>query len=425
MPKFKIKKFFNSFRNKVLILSAIAITAAALLITKVFLKNEADNLNSGDSSITHPENPEVKKSDPETFEKTLDKGIDSVLFNFGIKKEWIKTLYESTGGKTASNSPLKSPKWFAKEVLIPKEISTIEINLDITNYIKTVGLSSTVNEDILSKAILINIYNPDSASSNPLLVKVSVKHSGKISRDAGVFAIILDNISSYNDEEIEKYLLNKNEFSFVFPRSLDKVNLQTKLLQNKKEVLINLTVGAKDNYDSDFNMSYDEKTVKEKVKSFSSDYPSISTVILTKPDAEVTNGKMDLISEELNNFNIRVINDSALLKLLTEAEVESKDKINKIVNSLKSKAKLSKTAITVLDIEPDEFEKFYNEILILKKLGHKFYSISEFLSEQEKRQTLEKIKEEKVKQELEEKKKQLKKSEIKQNQKKKIKQTKK
>jgi hypothetical protein len=386
LTEFRIKNLLSSTRNKVIIIAALAVTAAILLITKFYLKDKKTTSEENGSVIGDLiRSNQTTKPNLEILEKTLDGGIDSVFANFGIKKEWITTNYNPKIFKTQSKTPAKDVEWFSKEILIPKELSTIEVNLDLASYIGASGLSSIVNEDITTKDITINVKNPDTTKTSPL-AKISVKHSDKVTRDAGIFAVILDNIGDYNEEEVDKYLINKFEFSYVFPRSLDRVNLQTKLLQNKKDVLINLTIGEKDNYDTDFHSGLDEKQIKEKIKSFSSDYPSISTVILTRTSGDVPKNKMQLIADELGKFNIKVISDSALVKLLTKADEDSKDKISIIVSGLKTKASLNKTAITMLKIEPDEFEKFYSEILVLKKLGYRFYNMNDYLKEEYERQ---------------------------------------
>ena len=77
--------------------------------------------------------------------------------------------------------------------------------------------------------------------------------------------------------------------------------------------------------------------------------------------------------------------------------------------NLRTKSALTKSIVVVIRLEPDEIEKFYNEVLILKKLGYKFMNYSEFVikaaelererSEKEAKLKEEKLKEEKKKQE--------------------------
>jgi hypothetical protein len=392
----KIKNFLNSFRGKVIIAIALIATASILYITKVFLiKDDSSDTDTGLSEIIGGTD---KQAPPnlETLQKTMDANIDSVLSTFGIKKEWITTLYNTSTEKPGAKNNTKEAEWFTKSVLIPKDLSSIEVNLDLSGFINGTGLVTSTNEDIITKDIILTVTNPDTGRSKLPLAKISVVHSDKVIRESAVFCFIINGIGDYSPEEIDKLVMNKSEFSFVFPRNLDEIDIQNKLLQHKKDILINLTVGGKDNYNTDFNTSLDEKAIRERVKSFSTDYSSVSTVILTRSEADVQQSAVNRVADEFAKFNIKVINDSSLTKLLTTAEEDSKDKTGILFTNLKTKAGLVKNIVTLVKITPDEFEKFYNDVLILKKLGYKFCTYSEYFVKAAEMDKLQKEKEEKL-----------------------------
>jgi len=396
----KIKSKLRSFPNKLIIIIVLITITAILLLTKFFLKDDQRNGNNTKNSEEVNNGNDHVKPDLELLENNLEPGIDSVFANFGIKKEWI-TTQNIKNQKLPVKTPLKDAEWFTKTVLIPKDLSSIEVNADLSRYIKGTGLQLSVNENIITKDIVLVINNPDSAKLP--LAKIFVNHSDKITRDGGTICIILNNIGEYKQEEIEKLLLNKSEFSFVFPRNLDEIDTQNKLLHNKKDVLINLTVGGKDDYESDFNTSLDEKGIREKVKSFSSDFPAISKVILTRTGQDIQPSVMRSITEELNKFNISVVNDSDLTKLLTKQEEESRDRLSILTDNLKSKTSISKNIIAMLSIDPGEFEHFYDEVMILKKSGYKFYNFTEFMNKKTETDKQVKLDEEKLKEQKEQK----------------------
>lgn len=401
MTKSKIKNFFNSFRHKVIIIIALVVIASILLITKVFVKKDDTAEENGKITENLTENGKPTAPNLELLQKSLDANIDSVLSGFGIKKEWITTLYNTHNEKTTAKNTTKEAEWFTKSVLIPKDLSSIEVNLDLSAFLNSTGLSLTTSEDIITKDITLVVNNPDTLKSKLPLTKITVAHSEKISRESAVFCFIIDGIADYSPEEVDKLVMNKTEFSFVFPRNLDEIDTQNKLLQHKKDILINLTVGGKDNYNTDFNISLDEKAIRERVKSFSTDYPSITSVILTKTEAEVLPSAVSRVADEFNKFNIKVITDSTLTKLLTTAEEDSKEKNSALFTNLKTKAALVKNIVTLVRISPDEFDKFYNDVLILKKLGYKFCTYSEYFIKAAEMEKLRKEKEELQKQEIE------------------------
>lgn len=402
MPPNKIKNFFNSFRNKLLIIISLLVIAGVLLLTKFFLLDKGS-----DTPGTNTENTDKQvKADLNTLRNSLDGNVDSILYSFGIKKEWITTSINKEGDKTISKGPDKHPLWFAKSVLIPGDLSSIEVNLDLSSYINSVGLTVLTTEDIFTKDITLLVSNGDTVKSNQQLAKISIIHSDKVIRESALFCIILNNTGEYSREDIDKLVIHKSEFSFVFPRNLDDIDIQSRLMQNKKDVLINLTVGGKDNYEADFNSTNEEKTIRDKVINFSKDFPTIANIILTKAEPDVPQQTMNLISTEFSKFNIKVIKDSALTKLLTAAEEESKGKISALFSNLKTKAALARNLITLVKIEPDEFDEFYNNILVMKKLGYKFCNYGEYAQKSAEMEKLQKQKEEKLKLELDKKKKQ-------------------
>ncbi|MBZ0203877.1 MAG: hypothetical protein K8I03_12735 [Ignavibacteria bacterium] len=406
MAKFKIANILKSFRGKLIIIIALVVIAASLVFTKFFLKNESQTTTDTTQNLTQTT---IKSpADIESLKPLFETGIDSVLHGFGIKKEWISSNWESKTQKGVSkNIPHKDAEWFSKTVLIPPELSSIEVNADLSSYISSSGLSSTVNEDIITKDITIIVENPDSTKKDHPLGRISVVHSDKISRESAIICVVLSGIADYKDEEIDRLLLNKSEFSFVFPRNLDEIDIQNKLLHNKKDVIINLTIGGRDNYDTDFNTNLDEKGIREKVKSFSSDFPTIQSVILTKAESDVPQTTVNVIAEEFAKFNIKVITESSLVPMITKAEESAKDKLPIIAGNIKSKSTSQKSLVTLLHIDAPEFNSFYDEIMTLKKLGYKFYNYTEYFNRKAEFDKKEQEKTEKLKAEQDEKKKQL------------------
>jgi hypothetical protein len=118
---------------------------------------------------------------------------------------------------------------------------------------------------------------------------------------------------------------------------------------------------------------------------------------------------MILLAGELAKYNITVLSDNELAKLLTPAEEESTDKLNLISSAIKSKASFAGSMITMLNVTPEEFNEFYDRIGLLKKLGYRFSNFSEYYSRKTELEKKKKEQEEKLKKEQAEKKQQEKK----------------
>jgi hypothetical protein len=399
LHKLKRNSLFKSFRFRaVIILIFLTAVIVLLFVGKVFKK--------GDSSTQTQQITENKPTggttpNPDVTADKCDKDIDSILFNFGLKKEWIKTAYPSIGRQQEESSKQRKQenlraKWFVKEVSIPKDLTTAEVNLDLSSYINFLGLKDAVKEDIRTTAISFTILTPDDTSQEKLpLAKISITPTDKIKREPGTLVLIINQINDFKKEELENILNTSNEFSFIFPRNPEEIELQNKLIQMKKDVLINLTVGTGENIDADFRIGMDDKEIKQRVKSITSDFPSVKSVILSKADKSVPNDVIfSLASEELRKNGIIAYRDTMLTELLNKNEQDADNKIQLIVSRLKEKTSVTGKVISILNFSGEEFLDFYSAVQNLKKRGYKFYTLTQFLNKEEERLQKEKEKKE-------------------------------
>ncbi len=403
MQNLKQSRLLNSFRKKALLalaLLAVSVTLFFILKSKypgIDLKPAVDSISTTSNGVS--EKPQIKQVDLKTFKAHLDGDIDSILATFGIKREWIATITpqqkEPPGKPTAPNDKSKAPKtkpvpkrnpteaeWFVKDVSIPKDLASAEVNLDISLYVTTSGYIPVVNEDIKTKDIIIDIKKSSDTLSAAPLARVYVTHSDKAVRETGTFCLILSSLGDYKKDEIDNVLSSTNDFTFTFPRNLENIELQNRLVQSKKDLVINLTESGKDNSAADFTTT-DDKDIRQKVKSFSVDYPGVTKVILTKIEGPaLPQGLTWKITSEFAKYNIRVINDSALTNLLGKADEDSKDKIRIIINNIRTKALQTGKAISILNLSYDDFTKLSDELLTLKKLGYRFYNLTDYLNKE-------------------------------------------
>ena len=333
------------------------------------------------------------KLDPGFLRTKIPGDVDSILSNFGIKNEWIVTV---TSGdkplkqKTDKSAKDNNAKWFTKYVTIPHDVNSAEINLDLTGYTRLLGLSPSVNEDIRTADIIfdINDLNDTADVKNPRpLARIFINHSDKVTRESGTFVIILDNVGDYKKNEADDLLENTNEFTYIFPRSPDDIDLQNKLVQMKKDVILNVTEGKNENYDTDFRNGMDLKEIRQKAHSLSTDYPSVKTILLTRTDVPAGQDRsLSDITNELQRYSFRIYTDTSVIKLLSKSDEDSKNKVQLIVSQLKSHASAGKTLITVLNLSYEQFQSFYAEMLTLKKLGYRFYTLSKMIEVEQKRE---------------------------------------
>jgi hypothetical protein len=123
--------------------------------------------------ISHPytvvktDSKPIDKINIESYRYISSQGIDSILYTFGVKTERITTRYKD--GKVL---------WFTKNAEIPKTLNTTKINLEITDYLRSIGLNPVVTEDIRTKNITFTVYNDTNNSGLPL-AKIYINHETK------------------------------------------------------------------------------------------------------------------------------------------------------------------------------------------------------------------------------------------------------
>jgi len=377
----KKNSLFSSSKFRIALLSVLVIITLILVYFIYFRKVNSTGQNN--TLLDFNKNtPDSVSFDPQS---NLNRSLDSILFSFGIKKDWITTEPQKKQNRKA--------EWFVKNVQIPKDLTSVEVNLDISSFFNKIGMSSKVNENILNKDITILINNPDTTKQLPAAI-IQITHSEKAIRETGAIAIIIDKINSFSPEEIDKMVINKNEFSFVFPRNLDDIDIQQKLLHSKKDIVINLTYAGSNNYEADFRSGMDDKAIRDRVKSFNADYTSVNKVLLTgsAQDASIRNK----VIAELLKSNINVINDSMLINAYNSND---KDRLGSFFNTVIQKTNLIRNIIVIYPADKNEFEDFYNRVMIYKKLGYKFFNLTDYFSFLESSKRKEQIKEEKQKQE--------------------------
>lgn len=379
MHKLQLKNLLKSFRFKILILVLLALTVSAL----VYLKIKNPGNRTYDYAFDNQKTGNLLDVNYDILKDKIDRDIDSVLYNFGIKKDWISTSYP--GDKPVISKKEKSKKepvkarWFSKNVSIPKDVISSEINLDLTNYFSSFGLFTSVNEDIKTADIIIDvIQSEDTVNIQFPFLKINIQHSDKIQRETGTYVIILNNIWDYKPDELDNIISNYPEFSLMFPRNLDQIELQNKLIQMKKDVIINLTIGENDKPDNDFYPGIDDKILKQRVKSFITDFPYIKTLLITHSEPVLTQNKLlPQLAVEFSKFEVKIVPDSLFVKIDSK-DNDSKNNVQNILSRLKTGISNRGTFFGIISVSYDDFLKLYEGFSSLKKAGYKFYNYAQY-----------------------------------------------
>lgn len=290
----------------------------------------------------------------------ISKDIDSIFGTFGIKENWIK--------ETKLNSKSEN-LWFAKEVLIPQDILTVELNYELTNYLKTYSLTETVTEDPKTKNLIFNIFSKaDTVKQLNGIVKLIFSDSVK--RKISDVCIVLDSIDFYPLKDVQEILELNESYSVFLPLRNDKADYQSGIIEAKKDYLIEFTIGDENNIIADFKTDMKESTWKAKIKSIAMSFPDNAGVILKSSD--LYEDFENKVRSEFTKNKITVYKDTVFIKFRW-----GENKINSLFESIISNTISGKNYLTYeLNLSPAEFKEYSKKVYRIKKLGYKFYTFS-------------------------------------------------
>lgn len=364
-------------RRKIFILlSLLLFTFILFSLTKLLTKKE----NTG----TQIQKTEYEYT-AEDLRILIPSEIDTILLNFGLKREWIKDNYYPLNikddGKKRNPTDKKPPLsdiprenlWFNKEVLVPVDLPLVEVNFEINNFLRSVDFSSVAKEGLKQAGLYIDIYYSRD-SSKKVLGKVNLIRSDAIKRDASSVCIILDNPEKFSAEELGVILKSPEKFSVIYPENISNISTQMKILESKRDFVIMFSLGGEDEALATFRTDMTPKEVTSKVKSLSNDYNKASGFILT--DKIQDNNYSMFILSEFKKHTKKIFSESVIIKF--ETKETGKNRIYGLFTDIiRRTSKGQSRLIYLVDFDRDDFDNYVSEVYNMKKRGYSFVRFSE------------------------------------------------
>jgi len=337
---------------------------------------------------------ELKVKGDEELQKIIPREIDTILFSFGIKKEWIgylntapdkktKSTDKKETGKKEKNKEKKVPVilpnvgslWFHKEVTLPLDLPVVEINYEINNFLNTAGVTTSVQEDAKSKNVYMSLMK-SSDSSKKVFAKIDFVYSDKNKRDASKVCIVLSNLENISPGDLKKILGSTEKFSVILPDDIDNTAIQSDILESKKDYLLYFDTGTDDNIEADFRTDMKEKEWKSKIKSLCYEYTKASGMIIENKVKDMT--FVHNIQEEFLKYIPTVFRDTVMIKFTSKETGEKK--IHDLFSDILTRtAKGNKNLIYLLNFTTDDFTNYTKEVHNLKKRGYRFMKFNEMI----------------------------------------------
>lgn len=374
--------------EKIKILAIIFLVLFAVILIVLML-------NSGKEKETVTEEKEAKTESKQLsadeLKRIIPNEIDSILFLYGIKHEWIKNISSAPApekpkkektkkqdkpSKPTTKPPLQTENlWFIKEVTIPRDVPFAELNLEILKYLNSYNLSSISFEDPKTYNQLFNIYY-SSDSSKKAVAKMNFIYSDKVKRETADICIVLDNLDSYTHSQLEKLLATSERFSVMLPDDIEKLDLQTMVMESKKDYLVKAEIGTQDDIQAEFRSDMKEKDWRTKVRTLCYEFDKAAGVVLRNPKMQ-HKLEMELL-DEFSKFPVKAYRDTIFSKY--NSSEKSQKKVTDLFNLILSRAKSGITSqIYIVNFTDEDFQNYLSGLHVIKKRGYKFFTFSDIM----------------------------------------------
>lgn len=354
---------FKELKIKIILIASLVVISGVLLY---FYLNRADE-NKDSVSDTRTE----KKYTDDELKKRIPVEIDSLLFSFGIKKEWIRDIKSDK-----KNEKALQELWFAKDAAIPLDLGTIGVTNNLTNMLRYFGLEGIINEDPKTRNVNADIYfKRDSLKKTVGVLRLT--YNDKIKRDASDICIILNNISDFKSSDLNDVLNSPESFSVVLPLTNDKSDVQSQIINSKKDFILKFSIGKEDDVEADFKSGQEgSREWRAKIKSMSYEFAKAGGIILENPVKDFV--FEDKIKDEFQKYKMTAYKDTILMKFAS-SNIDEK-KIYDLFSHIISRTKNGfVNNFYILNLTPAEFTFLDKEITNLKKRGYKFYSFKDMV----------------------------------------------
>jgi HJR/Mrr/RecB family endonuclease len=365
----KFNHIFSNTKAKLLIFAVLAVTGIILFII-------SGNITKQDVTAT-TEEVKTKNYTAEELKIKMPNEIDTILFSFGIIKEWINDNPAKNKNDTQNDA-----LWFNKEILIPYDLPLASVNYELKSFLKSVNFAETVYEDPRSKNLSVDIYHSADSAKKPL-AKLSLLYSDKINRTASDVAIILNNVDKLNASDFEKIVSSPEKFTVVLPVNFENADIQSQVLETGRDFVLIYDVGNQDIPESDFRNDMSEKQWKGKVRSVTIEYPNTSGIFLNNISKDV-NFEEDL-AVHFNKYSKVLYKDTVLVKFTTK-ETEERKIYDLFSQILTNTNRGIKSQVYLVEFDVNDFNNYIREVNNLRKRGYRFLTFKEIMKQKDSKQ---------------------------------------
>lgn len=309
----------------------------------------------------------------EEIKNSLLSEIDSVLFLFGIKKDWIK----NSAGKS-------SAEWFTKEIYLSYDIYAGAVLSDLNRYLLKYDLRGYSKEDFNPNPLVpVNLYTQIkdiSVQPEVTVAGLGFLYKDGLKRDAGEICIVLDKFENFEREKAVEIINNQSYFSFVMPNVFEAIDIQALMIDSKSNYINCFELGEADNYQADFREQNDNRRNRgdniRKIHQICNEYDKEKALVLLNP-LKINETQSEII-KGLSKCRGNLFLDTLLLKIdLNNEKYGSELGFDKLIKENTGNGSISKAVL--LSINGEDYSKLIEAVSGMEKAGFRFYYFNDFI----------------------------------------------
>ena len=369
------------FKAKYKLLIAVALILVIVilyLLTNIF----------GDSEENADEQTGSQPPTADQLKKSIPQGIDTILFSFGIKKEWIDDINTSRDSvkikKKKSRIEKDSAKyeklWLMKEVTLPGDLPASGVILEISNYLEDREFDYRATEDPRTNDVNMEIFH-SLDDSKKIQGVIYLTNLDSLRRNVPEVSLILANTERYKLKELNDILESTEEFTLELPDEYEYSDIQSAILQSGRDYILSYSIGGEDDFEADFRADMKEEQWKSKVKSISVAFPKASAVMLQTGE-KLFKFEGNILAHFLKYRN-NVYRDTLSVRISNETGNTVDELFAAIERNFKNGKK--KQVYTVY-FTPGDFKYYLQRLDRYKRKGYKFRELKRYIRNMEKQE---------------------------------------
>ncbi|MEO8399222.1 MAG: hypothetical protein ABI550_05320 [Ignavibacteriaceae bacterium] len=295
---------------------------------------------------------------PEVSALEINQKFMNSVLSFGLNNDWIKK-----DKKTKSDST-----FFSYKISIPQDLPITVILSEINSSLKNLNVNIFSKEDKINGKTELTILSKEN-----LKLSASFDYNNEMRRKAGYIGILVSNLNELNDEKLNKVLNFPELFGYIIFPSKSSSEFVKKVSKFRKEYVVILDDEIKElKYKLDED--YSAGRLKSSIRSIIGSFPNASFFLIDNNSDLFSSKIYDFVENEFEKRKIKFIKKNTLFEILSEPLNQIKSSFNNLVRSNE------KGWGRVIIVPAENFNLIEDEIISLRKIGYKFISPTQIIS---------------------------------------------